>query len=119
MSQVLGASARKAPPYYSDRITVRFPQHPHITNDNHCTQEHYLQLSPKRITRSAIKAAGPATLDEVRLPDSLAAFVVRQKIDYQLTEKAYALQWELPRWHAVFDGETGKVNFVQMNGGAK
>lgn len=58
----------------------------------------------------------PATLDQVRLPESLAAFVAEQKITYRPTEKAYVLDWTLPRWHAVFDGETGKVDVAPANG---
>lgn len=57
----------------------------------------------------------PATLDEVHLPDSLAKFVVEQKISYRLTEKAFALDWDLPRWHAMFDGETGKVDITPVS----
>lgn len=56
----------------------------------------------------------PSTLDEIRLPDSLATFVVENKIAYRLTEKSYALDWNLPRWTAVFDGETGKVDVVPV-----
>lgn len=52
----------------------------------------------------------PGTLDQVRLPESLAAFVAEQKITYRQTEKAYVLDWILPSWHAVLDGETEKVN---------
>jgi hypothetical protein len=59
----------------------------------------------------------PATLDEVRLPDSLAAFVVEQKIAYRLTDRAYTLDWNLPRWHVLFDGETGKIDVVPVKGG--
>lgn len=59
----------------------------------------------------------PATLDEVRLPDSLAAFVVEQKIAYRLTDKAYTLDWDLPKWHALFDGKTGKIDVVPVKGG--
>ena len=58
----------------------------------------------------------PATLDQVRLPETLAAFVAEQKIAYHQTDKAYALDWSLPRWHAVFDGETGKVEVTPVNG---
>ena len=58
----------------------------------------------------------PATLDQVRLPESLAAFVAEQKISYRQTEKAYVLDWTLPRWHAVFDGETGKSDVAPVKG---
>lgn len=58
----------------------------------------------------------PATLDQARLPDFLAAFVSEQKIDYKPTEKGYVLDWKLPRWRAVFDGESGKVAISPANG---
>lgn len=52
----------------------------------------------------------PTTLDEVHLPDAIAAFVAEQKITYRQTDKAYVLDWTLPRWHALFNGETRKVD---------
>lgn len=58
----------------------------------------------------------PTSLDQVRLPDALGTFVAEQRIAYRQTEKAYTLDWTLPNWHAVFDGETGKVDVVPING---
>lgn len=57
----------------------------------------------------------PTSLDQVRLPEPLATFVSEQKIAYRQTKKAYILDWTLPSWHAVFDGETGKVNVAPVN----
>lgn len=56
----------------------------------------------------------PASLEEVRLPDSLATYVVEQKIAYRLTDKAFTLDWDLPKWHVAFDGDTGKVDVVPL-----
>lgn len=58
----------------------------------------------------------PASLDQVRLPDPLAAFVTEQKIVYRQTERAYLLDWTLPNWHAVFNGETGKIDLTPLKG---
>ena len=58
----------------------------------------------------------PTTLDQVRLPEPLPAFVAEQKIEYRPTENAYVLEWKLPRWHAVLNGETGKVDITPVNG---
>lgn len=51
----------------------------------------------------------PADIDEVQLPESLAAFVTEEKITYRQAGNAYVLEWERPRWRAVLDGETGRV----------
>ena len=59
----------------------------------------------------------PATLDQVRLPESLAALVAEQKIVYRQTESAYVLDWNLPSWHVAIDGETGKVDVTPVKGG--
>lgn len=58
----------------------------------------------------------PTTLDQVRLLEPLAAFVTEQKIEYRPNENAYVLDWKLPRWHVVFNGETGKVEVTPVQG---
>ena len=57
----------------------------------------------------------PTTLDQLRLPDFLASFVAEQKIQYKPTEIAYVLDWKLPRWHAAFNGESGKATITPAN----
>jgi hypothetical protein len=59
----------------------------------------------------------PTSLDQVRLPDGLAAFVAEQKIAYRQTDSAYVLEWTLPRWRAVLDGESGKVDITPVKDG--
>lgn len=59
----------------------------------------------------------PATLDQVRLPEFLATFVAEQKIVYRKTDAAYVLDWKLPRWHAMLNGETGKVEITPTSNG--
>jgi len=51
----------------------------------------------------------PTALDQVRLPDELAAFITQQKIGYHPTDTAYTLEWDLPRKRASYDGATGAV----------
>ena len=68
---------------------------------------------------AAKKAASPTetTVKLALIDDALAAFVAEQKIAYRQTESAYVLEWSLPRWRAVLDGETGKVDIKPAQGG--
>lgn len=60
-------------------------------------------------TYRASQGSYPETLEQVRLTDGLSEFVASQKIAYRKTDKAYVLEWALPRWRVVLDGESGKV----------
>lgn len=59
----------------------------------------------------ASQGSYPDSIDQVRLSDGLSEFVSNQKIAYRKTDQAYVLEWALPRWRAVLDGESGKVTF--------
>lgn len=58
----------------------------------------------------------PDSLDRLRLPGGLAAVVANHKLGYQVTDKAYVLDWKRPRWHAVLDGGTGQLKVTPANG---
>jgi hypothetical protein len=53
------------------------------------------------------RGAYPASLDEVRFPDGLRELVKGTRLSYQSRNSSYTLDWTLPRWHAVYDGDTG------------
>lgn len=59
----------------------------------------------------------PDSLDKVLLPAYLAEVVKNSKLTYQANNSSYVLDWTLPRWHAVLDGETGKVAVTPANAG--
>lgn len=52
----------------------------------------------------------PDSLDQLQLPESQSTFVIEQKIAYQRTENSYVLDWVLPLWHIIFNGETGSFD---------
>lgn len=62
-------------------------------------------------TYRASQGSYPDSLDQVRLPDGLSEFVTAQKIAYRKTDKAFFLEWPLPRWRVVMDGANGNVTF--------
>jgi hypothetical protein len=49
----------------------------------------------------------PDSLNEVNLPGGWAALIRQMNVQYRKTDKAFVLNWTLPRWRLEYDGQTG------------
>jgi hypothetical protein len=58
----------------------------------------------------------PESLNQVRLPVGLDEAVANTKLEYQLKENSYVLNWTPFHWQAVLDGATGKIVVTSANG---
>jgi hypothetical protein len=58
----------------------------------------------------------PESLNQVQLPVGLAEAVANTRLEYQLKENFYVLNWTPFHWQAVLNGETGKIMVTGTNG---
>jgi len=49
----------------------------------------------------------PDNMNEVNLPDRWMALIRQMNVQYRKTDKAFVLNWTLPRWRLESDGQIG------------